>query len=33
VVELIHDIENGTRAQSLEVLDLLATAQSATVRA
>jgi 2-dehydropantoate 2-reductase len=33
VVELIHDIENGTRAQSLDSLDLLASAQSATVKA
>jgi 2-dehydropantoate 2-reductase len=31
LVELIHDVENGVRAQSLETLDLLVASRSATV--
>lgn len=32
LVELIHDIENGVRAQSLETLDLLAATRTSSVR-
>jgi 2-dehydropantoate 2-reductase len=32
LVELIHDIENGVRAQSLDTLDLLAAAEPGTIK-